>query len=162
MIDNKTEKEMNFIMSIITAIRNMKSELNISPKKELNLICRGEHTKTSIINKNKKYLNNLVKAQEVTCSDKINKPEKSSTLVIEGIEIFIPLANLIDVDKEIIRLQDKMKDYEGRMNSVKKKIDNENFMKRATKEIVQHEKQKYLDYKSNYDKLKSNLDNLLT
>ena len=43
MIDNKTEKEMFFVMSIITAIRNMKSELNISPKKEIHLVCRGSN-----------------------------------------------------------------------------------------------------------------------
>ena len=77
-------------------------------------------------------------------------------------KIFIPLANLIDVDKEIIRLEDKIKDYRGRMNSVKKKIDNINFIKRAPKQVVQHEKDKYLDYKNNFDKLKNNLDNLLT
>ena len=92
----------------------------------------------------------------------MDKPDKSSTLVIDSVEIFIPLANLINVDKEIIRLQDKMKDYEGRMNSVKKKIDNENFVKRAPKEIVKHEKDKYLDYKNNFEKLKDNLDNLLS
>ena len=92
----------------------------------------------------------------------MDKPDKSSTLVIDSVEIFIPLANLINVDKEIIRLQDKMKDYEGRMNSVKKKIDNENFVKRAPKEIVKHEKDKYLNYKNNFEKLKDNLDNLLS
>ena len=162
MIDNKTEKEMFFVMSIITAIRNMKSELNISPKKEIHLVCRGSNSKTSKIINNEKYFNNLVKANKVSCSETIEKPDKSSTLVIDGVEIFIPLANLINVDKEIIRLQDKMKDYEGRMNSVKKKIDNENFVKRAPKQIVQHEKDKYIDYKNNFDKLKNNLDNLLS
>jgi len=140
----------------------MKSELNISPKKEINLVCRGSNSKTSIIMNNKKYFNNLVKADKVNCAESIDKPDKSSTLVIDGVEIFIPLANLIDVDKEIIRLEDKIKDYEGRMNSVKKKIDNKNFIKRAPKQIVQHEKDKYLDYKNNFDKLKNNLDNLLS
>ena len=162
MINSKTEKEMSFVMSIITAIRNMKSELNISPKKEVHLVCRGNNSQTSIILNNEKYFNNLVKVNKVSCAEKIEKPEKSSTLVIEGVEIFIPLANLINIDKEIIRLQDKMKDYEGRMNSVKKKIDNENFVKRAPKQIVQHEKDKYIDYKNNFDKLKNNLDNLLS
>ncbi len=162
LINTKTEKEMTFIMSIITAIRNMKSELNVSPKKEISLVCRGENSKTSIIMNNKQYFENLVKANEVICAEKMDKPDKSSTLVIDSVEIFIPLANLINVDKEIIRLQDKMKDYEGRMNSVKKKIDNENFVKRAPKEIVKHEKDKYLDYKNNFEKLKDNLDNLLS
>ena len=92
--------------------------------------------------------------------ENIEKPEKSSTIVINDIEIFVPLSNLIDIDKEINRLKDKIKDYEGRMNSVKKKIDNENFIKRAPKEIVVHEKNKFINYQNNYNKLKENLDNL--
>ena len=49
MIDDKVESEILFVMSIITAIRNLKSDLNISPKKEINLICRGAKEKTQII-----------------------------------------------------------------------------------------------------------------
>ena len=79
--------------------------------------------KATVLKYNFPRLRNL--PNKVSCSETIEKPDKSSTLVIDGVEIFIPLANLINVDKEIIRLQDKMKDYEGRMNSVKKKIDNE-------------------------------------
>ena len=162
LINIKVEDEMHFVMSIISAIRNLKSELNISPKKEINLVCRGDKIKTQVILDNNKYFNDLVKVNNIKCYEKIDKPEKSSTLVINDIEIFIPLEDLIDIDKEIIRLQDKINDYQGRMNSVKKKINNENFVKRAPKEIVEHEKNKYINYKNNINKLKENLDNLLS
>ena len=162
LVDINIENEMHFVMSIISAIRNLKSELNISPKKEINLVCRGDKIKTQVILDNNKYFNDLVKVNNVQCYEKIDKPEKSSTLVINDIEIFVPLEDLIDIDKEIIRLKDKINDYEGRMNSVKKKINNENFVKRAPKEIVEHEKNKYINYKNNFDKLKENLDNLLS
>ena len=161
-INQKIESDMNFIMSIISAIRNLKSELNISPKKEINLVCRGTQLKTDIILKNRKYFNDLVKVNEIKCFKNIDKPKKSSTLVINDIEIFIPLADLIDINKEINRLQNKMKDYEGRMISVMKKINNDNFIQRAPKEIVEHENKKYINYKSNFDKLKKNLDNLVS
>ena len=159
-INNTIDSDMNFVMSIISAIRNLKSELNISPVKEINLVCRGTKLKTNIILNNKKYFNDLVKVKDLQCFENIEKPEKSSTIVINDIEIFVPLSNLIDIDKEINRLKDKIKDYEGRMNSVKKKIDNENFIKRAPKEIVVHEKNKFINYQNNYNKLKENLDNL--
>ena len=159
-INNTIDSDMNFVMLIISAIRNLKSELNISPVKEINLVCRGTKLKTNIILNNKKYFNDLVKVKDLQCFENIEKPEKSSTIVINDIEIFVPLSNLIDIDKEINRLKDKIKDYEGRMNSVKKKIDNENFIKRAPKEIVKHEKNKFINYQNNYNKLKENLDNL--
>ena len=87
----------------------------------------------------------------------MNSKAKQINILCEQVRILAP-----DQKKEIIRLEDKIKDYEGRMNSVKKKIDNKNFIKRAPKQIVQHEKDKYLDYKNNFDKLKNNLDNLLS
>ena len=58
---------MNFVMSIISAIRNLKSELNISPKKEIEMVCRGKQQKTEII--------------EVSISNGVNiSIEKSSVL----------------------------------------------------------------------------------
>ena len=159
-INNDIDNNINFIMLVITALRNLKSELNISPVKEIQLVCRGNKLKTDIINENKKYFDDLVKVKDIQCFEKIKKPEKSSTIVINDVEIFVPLSDLIDINKEINRLKDKIKDFEGRMNAVKKKINNENFINRAPKEIVEHEKNKFINYQNNYVKLKENLDNL--
>ena len=159
-INNDIDNNINFIMLVITALRNLKSELNISPVKEIQLVCRGNKLKTDIIYENKKYFDDLVKVKDIQCFEKIKKPEKSSTIVINDVEIFVPLSDLIDINKEINRLKDKIKDFEGRMNAVKKKINNENFINRAPKEIVEHEKNKFINYQNNYVKLKENLDNL--
>ena len=159
-INHDIDNNINFIMLVITALRNLKSELNISPVKEIQLVCRGNKLKTDIINENKKYFDDLVKVKDIQCFEKIEKPEKSSTIVINDVEIFVPLSDLIDINKEINRLKDKIKDFEGRMNAVKKKINNENFINRAPKEIVDHEKNKLINYQNNYVKLKENLDNL--
>ena len=161
MINPAVESNMNFVMLIISAVRNLKSELNISPKKEIVMVCRGIKEKTSIILNNEKYFTNLIKVKDINCYEKIEKPDQSSTLAIDDVEIFIPLADLIDLDKEVIRLKDKISDYEGRIKSVKKKIDNKNFITRAPKEIVEHEKKKYLNYKNDYNKLKNNLNSLI-
>ena len=54
----------------------------------------------------------------------------------------------------------KIEDIEGRLNSVKSKLDNKNFIKRAPKDIVLHEQKKYDNYKSDYNKLVMNLKSL--
>ena len=160
MINKKINLEMSFVMSVISAIRNLKSELNISPKKEITLVCRGSKNKTMIIKENQKYFDNLVKVTSLNCYEEIEKPEQSSTLVINDVEFFIPLSNLINLDKEIIRLEDKIKEYAGRIKSVERKINNKNFIKRAPSDIVEHEQKKYSQYKNDYNKLKNNLKNL--
>lgn len=160
LISKKNEDEMQFIMMIISSVRNMKSELSISPKKEVELICRGSDKKTKVIVDNKKYLESLIKVTKINAATKVNKPNQSATAVIQDVEIFLPLAGLIDINKEVNRLKTKIADLEGRMKSVRGKLDNANFIKRAPKEIVQHEQNKYDNYKSDYDKLVENHNSL--
>ena len=159
-INIEIEEEMNFIMNIISSIRNIKSELNISPKKEAQLICRGDDKKTNIILKNKKYFESFIKIKKIQTGVNIDKPSQSSTAVIQDVEIFLPLAELIDLSKEIDRLKIKIADLDARIKSVKGKLDNENFAKRAPQDIVAHEQNKYDNYKSDYDKLVENLHSL--
>ncbi|MDC1050849.1 valine--tRNA ligase [Candidatus Marinimicrobia bacterium] len=160
LISKKNEDEMQFIMMIISSVRNMKSELSISPKKEVELICRGSDKKTKVIVDNKKYLESLIKVTKINAATKVDKPNQSATAVIQDVEIFLPLAGLIDINKEVSRLKTKIADLEGRMKSVRGKLDNANFIKRAPKEIVQHEQNKYDNYKSDYDKLVENHNSL--
>ena len=58
-INNSIESEVNFIMKIISNIRNLKSDLNISPKKVIKLVCRGLDKKTSIVIDNQTHLKSL-------------------------------------------------------------------------------------------------------
>ena len=162
MINNEIEEELNFVMNIISSIRNIKSELNVSPKKEAELICRGPGNKINIINNNKKYFHSLTKIKSILFGEEINKPKQCSTAVVNDVEIFLPLTGLIDIDKEINRLKSNIEDIEGRMNSVKKKLDNKNFIKRAPENIVKHEKEKFSNYKNDYDKLVANLESLMS
>ena len=162
MINNEIEEELSFLMNIISSIRNIKSELNISPKKEAELICRGPENKINIINNNNKYFQSLTKIKSILFGQEINKPKQCSTAVVNDVEIFLPLADLIDIDKEINRLKSNIEDMEGRMNSVKKKLDNKNFINRAPQDIVEHEKEKFSNYKNDYDKLVANLESLMS
>ena len=161
MINNEIEEEVDFLMNVVSSIRNIRSELNVSPKKESDLICRGPKNKINTIINNKKYFQFLTKVKSILSGEKINKPNQCSTAVINDVEIFLPLADLIDIDKEIIRLKSNIKDIEARMNSVKKKLDNEHFVKRAPKNIVKHEKEKFNNYKNDYIKLVANLESLM-
>jgi len=76
------------------------------------------------------------------------------------VEFFLPLSDLIDLNVEISRLQNKISDIEGRMKAVKRKLDNSSFIENAPSNVVDHEKNKYENYKNNYDKLVNNMNNL--
>ena len=86
---------------------------------------------------------------------------QSATAVIENLEIFIPLKGLIDIEKEIQRLEKQVADMTGRLNAVSGKLNNKNFVERAPKNIIDHERAKQADYQEQLDKLNSNLNSLM-
>ena len=72
----------------------------------------------------------------------------------------MPLVGLIDLSKEIDRLEKQIQDMEGRLNAVTQKLENKNFVERAPKNVISHEKDKMQTYESNLSKLQQNLEAL--
>jgi len=147
-------------MDIIKKIRNIKVTLSISPTKPITLVLRGNSEKTNIISSNSNLLKKLVKVEDIISGDTIEKPAQSAVGVIQDMEFFIPLKNLIDINKEIERLQKQVDDMTGRLQSVNKKLSNDNFVKRAPDNVVKHEQSKQINYQNNLTKLLENLNSL--
>ena len=82
------------------------------------------------------------------------------TVVVENCEIFLPLEELVDIDKEIERLKKEKERLEGELKRVKGKLSNEGFIKKAPKEIVDKEKEKQEKYQQMMDKVIERLNNL--
>ena len=158
----KVENDIENLKIVISTIRNIKIDLDISSKKQVTLICRGEDKKTEVLIKNKHHLEQLTNIHNIKYGIDIDKPSQSATAVVSGIELFLPLKGLIDINKEISRLNTKLKDIEARLNNVKKKLDNDNFINKAPKEIIAHEQKKYDAYLADYNKLKYNYNSLTT
>lgn len=161
MANERIEKELKLIMTTVSGIRNIKASLNIPYSKTINMNVRGKKKYTNIIKDNIDLIKRMIKIDKLEVGEEINKPAQSATAVIENLEIFIPLKGVIDIEQEIKRLEKQVLDMTGRLNSVSKKLDNKNFVDRAPKEIISHEKKKKSDYNEQLNKLKNNLKSLL-
>ena len=160
-INTNIEKDINLIMNTISSIRNIKASLNIAPSKSINMIVRGDNKFTSILENNFELMSRMVKIEKLEVGQNISKPSQSATAVIENLEIFIPLKDLIDINQEIKRLEKQVTDMQGRLNAVSKKLDNKNFVDRAPNKIIEHERNKFEDYKQQLKKLEENLNSLI-
>jgi len=160
-INTNIEKDINLIMNTISSIRNIKASLNIAPSKSINMIVRGDNKFTSILEDNFELMSRMVKIEKLEVGQNISKPSQSATAVIENLEIFIPLKDLIDINQEIKRLEKQVTDMQGRLNAVSKKLDNKNFVDRAPNKIIEHERNKFEDYKQQLKKLEENLNSLI-
>ena len=147
-------------MNLISSIRNIKASFAISPKKEISLVCKVDDSRANILFNYKKYLERLVKVTSLETGENIKKPSQSTTIVANNMEIYIPLRDLIDINKEIERLENQIENLDGRLNSVNRKLDNKQFIANAPENIVTHEQNKKNRYENELMILQNNLNSL--
>ncbi len=157
----KAVKEMNLLMGVITAIRTIRSEMTVPPSKKADVLIGGGSDLTrDILNEQKDYIHSLAKVENLTIAAGVEKPDLASSAVVGDLEIFVPLAGLIDIDKEKERLEKEIAGFEGRIRGIQGKLNNPNFVSRAPENVVDHERNKLAKYEETLALLKENYQKL--
>ena len=147
-IFDEDEKKIEFIKKAIKGIRNARAEMNIIPSKKSKFIfvVEDENLKDIIIEGKSKFMT-LAGAEEISFEkDKSHIGEDNISVVLEGCEVYLPLKNLIDYDKEIERLEKEKAKLEDEISRVDSKLANKGFVSKAPKSIVEEEKEKREKY----------------
>ncbi|MCK8663210.1 valine--tRNA ligase, partial [Clostridioides difficile] len=161
--DNMAEEEdmMNLLMEGIRSIRNVRAEMNVPPSKKAKLIIIPSEEKIEAIELGKDYFITLASASNVEIAkDKSNVPEDAVGVVIDGVEIFIPLNELVDFEKEIERLSKEKKKLEGEINRVNGKLANQGFLAKAPESLIEEEKAKKEKFEEMIKSVEERLTNL--
>ena len=161
LVSDSIEEEVEIVKNIISSVRNVRADLNIPPSKEADLAVRVNSKVSDLFDLYQNQIKRLARVGTIAFGKDIKKPRKSATAVVDGIEIFIPLEGLIDLEAEIKRLEKQIDDMQARLDNVNKKLGNENFVSRAPKEVIRNERDKQKRYRDNLDKLKANLNSLI-
>jgi len=159
-VNPATEAEMVFIQDAISAIRNIRAEMNVPPAKTANLYIRGDQSKTRLLTQNKEYFQSLAKVDELRNWTNEMEHEATATAVIQAAELFVPLADLIDIDKEKTRLEKEISRLEGLQKGFSAKLSNENFISKAPEKVVIAEKEKLANIEENLAKVRNIYKNL--
>ncbi len=154
----EAEEQMERIMNAIKNIRNVRAEMDVAPSRKAKLIIVAEKKVSDLLIENAAYLQSLASASEVEAvSDKSAVPEDAVSVVVDGGEIFLPLEELIDFDKELDRLNKEKTKLEKEVDRVNKKLNNQGFLAKAPDHLVQEERDKKDKYE---DMLKTVLDRI--
>ncbi len=160
-IDQSAEHEITWLKQIIVAIRTIRSEMNVSPNKELNVIFyHGDDQDKHLLQQHQVYLQKLAKLATLTWWDKTSEPPPAATALAGRMEILIPLAGLIDVAAESQRLQKEIDKLEKDRLRVQGKLSNDKFVTNAPDDVVIKEKDKLTTLTSSIEKLSSKLQQL--
>ncbi|MDW5299973.1 MAG: valine--tRNA ligase [Sedimentibacter sp.] len=158
----EAEKNMEFIMEAVRSIRNTRAEMNVAPSRKARAIFvpSKEDTK-QFIQSGVQYFATLANITEVkVVHDKTQIGEDTASSVIEGTEIYLPLADLIDFEKEIERLEKEKARLQAELDRVIGKLNNEKFMSKAPESVVNEEKEKMSKYQSMMEKVVERLEHM--
>lgn len=141
------ERNIEAIKNIIVNIRNVRASMNVVPSKKTKLIFVTEKYK-ELINFSSEILKKLGYAESIEVEkDKRNIPSNAISIVGEGIEVFIPFEELVDIEKELERLNGERDKLEAEVKRASKMLENKGFVEKAPKEKIQEEKAKLEKYK---------------
>jgi valyl-tRNA synthetase len=156
------ESTIQKVQDVVYAIRNIRSEMNITPAKRITAMIKTDnHNLISLLENNKIYINTLAGVDNLEMAMKMKKPNWSASAIVKDAEIFIPLEGVIDTDKEKNRLEKEITKARELLEKTNRKLSNEDFLKRAPKEIIEKEKAKKEDYEKMIDKLNQNLERIM-
>ncbi|MDA8434164.1 MAG: valine--tRNA ligase [Nitrospiraceae bacterium] len=142
--DEAAETEMAIVMETVTGVRTIRGELNLSPSLELKVSIRALSGKADeVLRKNLGYVRKLARADVLQTGTDVKKPKGSAAAVRSFVEVYVPLEGLLNLELEIDRLKKDLAKAEETIAFLNKKLLNDDFLKRAPKEIIAKEKEKY-------------------
>ena len=150
------EQEMEEIMAAIRAVRNRRSEMNVPPSKKAALIIATQ--KPALFAQAEPFMKRLAWASQVTVQQQAPADVSGMvTCVTQAAQIYMPLSELVDLDKERERLQKELDNALNMVTRTEGKLKNESFVSRAPEAVVNAEKEKLEKYRQMAAKLQDNL-----
>jgi len=136
-------QDISWIQSLITGVRNIRGELNISPNKPVNVLLKNSlPDDVRSLEEYREFIGSLAKLESIEILKDDEQVPPSSTALAGNLEILVPVAGLIDIEAEVSRLQKEIDKLNSEKNRLSGKLGNARFVDNAPAEIVEKEKQK--------------------
>lgn len=165
--DQAAERQMENLIELIKSVRNSRAEVNAPMSSAIDILIKTKDDETKkIFEDNIDYIQRFCHPKHLEISADVEVPALAMTSVITGAEVYLPLADLIDLNEEIKRLQGEADKLEKEVMRAEKKLSNEKFVANAPKQVVDKEREKLADYQdklaatnNRIEELQAELDN---
>lgn len=134
--DADAESDMELIMAVVGAVRNIRSEMRVPPSARVKVMVRASKASAETIRRSADYVTSLARAESLEVAVKMDRPHPAAYAVVEGAEVFVPLEGLIDLDVERDRLTKELDKISAELQTAGAKLSNENFLTKANPEAV--------------------------
>ena len=158
--DAGVEREVSFMQEIVVAVRNLRAEQKIAPGRAVSVVVRGSDAQLDLLDRLTSQLMPLARIDALALSRDGARPRVAASAVVQGAEVFLPLLGLVDLDEERARLAREAEKLLTDLESVKRKLRNQDFLRKAKPEIVDKEKSRLGQLEETLDKLKKAQESL--
>ena len=147
-MNHEAETAMDKLIGLIRGVRNIRNEMNtpLSKKVPMQINVNDDATE-NIFTANKAYIVRFCNPETLEIGQNIETTEEAVTAIISGGEVRMPLAGLIKLEDEILRLEGEAAKLEKEVDRVVKKLGNERFVSKAPDAVVEGERAKEKDYR---------------
>ncbi|MFF2480560.1 valine--tRNA ligase [Paenibacillus sp. NPDC058071] len=147
-------KEMELLMDMIRAVRNVRAEVNVPMSKKIELLVKpSAAAEEAILRRNEEFLVRFCGTSKLAIESNLSAPDKAMTAIVTGADLYLPLAGLIDIAQEIERLEKEVATLNSEVERVEKKLGNEGFVAKAPAKVIEEERAKMADYAGKRDKV---------
>ena len=159
-LDEKAAADMKFVQEIIRTIRSLRAEARIAPSQQIPRVEITVHddAKLALVKENERQILLLTRVEAIVVSE--SKPEKSLASVLDDVQIYLPVGDLLDVEKEIQRLKADLAKLEKDIAKSSGKLANQNFIDRAPAEVIEKEKTELAENSAKKERMLENLKSL--
>jgi len=159
-LDAGVEQQMEFLMGVIRAIRNLRTELNCPPGKEIKVVFFGLDADLDFLRAQQPYLRILARVGRAEYLAEGERPKGAATAVVGATEIYLPLDDLVNLDEERARLTREVGKAEDELARAQKKLGNNDFIAKAREEVIQKERDKAVQFEEKLRTLRTSLEKI--
>ncbi|MGO9175054.1 MAG: valine--tRNA ligase [Desulfobaccales bacterium] len=156
LINPLAEAELGMVMGCIIAIRNLRAEMNVPPAIQVKAYIHSPDDQAILeLHKHRQSISLLAKVEELHFNEVSGPPPTSARAVLGNVDIYLPLAGVIDFTEEERRLTREIEKLGKDLTAAQRKLSNEDFLSKAPAQVVQKEKEKLRSWTEKLTKLKN-------
>jgi valyl-tRNA synthetase len=140
-IDEATDAEMEAMIDLIRAVRNIRAEMRVPEGAPLPaFVSVKDEAARDLVRSHADRFAHLAKIERLEADVGLEKPPASATKVVGEMEVYLPLGDVIDLDAELARLTKERAKVENQVRASQRKLQNRDFLEKAPPEVVEREK----------------------
>ncbi|MBN1588085.1 MAG: valine--tRNA ligase, partial [Pirellulales bacterium] len=138
--DERIESQFALFQEVLRAVREIRARQNVPPKTKIEFMVRCDTETADLLRPMERYFEPMAAARPTAFGPDVERPALSANVTLTGMEVFVDLAGLIDVEAEMTKKRQELDKLGQFIAAKKKKLDNESFTSRAPAEVVQKER----------------------